>query len=112
MLMMSGWIEGDRLFIRQLQGAKKVRLHRSLYMKWPRMLVAASQEGARASNLKEVRLVVSSRCRVSLPPSSTQVREVIEGRILDTYDRTAQELGFVEEGRWHVWRNPEYRAAK
>ena len=112
MLMMSGWIEDGCLFIRQLQGAKKVRLHRSLYMKWPRMLVAASQEAARASNLREVRLMTSARCRVTLPPSSAQVKEVIEERILETYDRTAERLGFAEEGRWHVWRNPEYRAAE
>lgn len=116
-LIMSGWIEGGRLFIRQLQGAKKIKLHRTLYMKWPELFMASCQEAARTANLKEVRLIPSSRCLVTIESTDDaqekqRIEALVRERLLTTYDQTAERLGFAQTSRWHVWHNPAYRAPK
>ena len=112
-LVMSGHFLGKCWYIKQLQGARGVNVPSDL--EWAPRFVRACQAFALKERFNEVRLARARelfqyrnpRVRVRKDETLEEARARVRRKMFVHYDQTAQQLGFVPEGRWAVWRPTE-----
>ena len=109
-LVMSGHFLGKCWYIKQLQGARGVNV--PIDLDWAPRFVRACQAFALKEEFNQVRLARARglfqyrnpRVRVRKDETLEDARARVRKKMLVHYDQTAQQLGFVPEGRWAVWR--------
>lgn len=102
------------LTIEQLQGSAGMNVPRDLA--WTTRCVAACQEVARATNLRQVRIARAESLAAFRNPSVTaetqeefeEVRARIRTSLVRRYNESAEQLGFTPGKRHSVWRNPNF----
>jgi hypothetical protein len=102
------------LTIEQLQGSFGVNVPRDLA--WTTRYVAACQEVAQATNLRQVRIARAEFLPTFRNPSVKansreefeDLRARIRASLIRRYDESAEQLGFARGKRYSVWRNPNF----
>jgi hypothetical protein len=117
-LCMSLYLVGSVVSIRQLQGIPGTDTPKEL-REWPKILMESCRTFARQERLSEVRVPVASTLysyrNPTIPSRLTpEARQHARQRIRRSmgllYDQNALSLGFVRNGDWLVWKNPEWQA--
>ena len=107
---------GDRLDIRQLQGAQDLVVGKSLE-DWPKLLVGACMAFAQISgDIREVRVYKADQAPFYYSPlvypkkgqTYEEVAQECRQRMRRRYDGTARRLGLKKEEDYYSWTNPEY----
>ena len=117
-LCMSVSLQGNSLYVRQLQGVPRIDIPKDL-RNWSERFVKACKVFAGQENFREVRVPKASSLYSYRSPSLRQqnlteeVRRQTLSRIREKirlhYDQTAIAEGFVCDGDWFVWKNPNFR---
>jgi hypothetical protein len=102
------------LTIEQLQGSQGMNVPRELA--WTTRCLAACQEVARLTNLRQVRITRAQSLPAFRNPSVTattqeefeEIRGRIRASLVRRYDESAEQLGFTLGRRYSVWRNPNF----
>ena len=114
---MSLCVIGDVVYVMQLQGMAGTHIPPQL-QNWPKMFVEACQDFAIKKNFRQVRIVKATSVpqfnmaglQAETPAALAKMRANVQNRMLARYDGTAKKLGFVEDGRWFIWPNPQHQA--
>jgi hypothetical protein len=118
-LCMSFYVIKENLYIKQIQGVSQTDVPRELAA-WPKMFMEACQEFARqqAFNAVSVPRAVSLYSyhnpyisKSLLPDGRERASRRIRRDMELLYDKNALELGFVSDGDWLKWTNPELAAS-
>jgi hypothetical protein len=115
---MSFFMQGDRIFIVQLQGAPSIHTPKGL-TDWAERFVKGCMEFARQENFRMVNLARANslysyhnpETRSSLTPAERELAlKSIRASFEKHYDETGKNLGFVPGAYWLSWINPDFRA--
>jgi hypothetical protein len=113
-LCLSGYLRGNTLYIKQLQGVTRTHVPKDL-RGWPKLFMTACRTFAHQEGLRGVRVAkASSLYSYHFPFINTEAspasREMALDRIRTNmevlYDANALDLGFVSDGIWLTWLNP------
>ena len=115
--VMSCYFSGESIRINQLQGIAGFNVRG---LAWAKKMVAACIMLAVKENLREVRLVKATSLPTYRNPtiyadsrSAYQTAlERIRAKMCERYDATALDLDFQAQGKWWVWKNPNYRRSR
>jgi hypothetical protein len=115
-LCFSMYVIGDALNIKQIQGVSGTDVPNELKA-WPRIFMEACRTFARQETLREVRVPranslysyhTPSLNPELVPDSRKRALERIRSNMELLYDANALELGFVPDGAWFKWPNPNW----
>jgi hypothetical protein len=114
---MSFFLQGNRIYIVQLQGAPSIHTPKGL-TDWAERFVKGCMEFARQENFRMVNLARANslysyhnpETRSSLTPAERELAiKSIRASFEKHYDETGRNLGFVPGAYWLSWKNPDFR---